>query len=296
MIDFDLDHLGLATHDLDRAADVYRRLGFTLTRKSTHQGPVPPHGETGPWGSGNYCIMLKRGYFELIGVTDPSLPHPMVAARLEKYAGLHIIALGCRDGDAQAAALRERMAGVAEPYDLVRDVPYGDGAREGRFRIYQIDEAALPEGDLFLIEHRSREVLWQPELMDHANDVTGLESVTICVSDPDQSRARFAALCGEDGVRQDGGVRFDLAAGSISLVDGAGLAARFPGAAPPCLPWVAAVAFAVADQDALRRRLADNGVPVNLGRDGAPWIAPHHGEGAIIEFRYNSIGAQAPRL
>ncbi len=203
-VDVELDHLGLATHDLDGARDVYRRLGFIPTAKSFHRGPVPPRGETGPWGSGNYCIMLERGYFELIGVTDANLPHPMVAARLDKYAGLHIIALGCRDGDAQAAVLRGRMAGVAEPYDLVRDVPYGDGAREACLRIYQIDDASLPEGDLFLIEHRSREVLWQPELLDHPNGVTGLRSVTICVGDLDRSRARVAALCGEDGVRTGG--------------------------------------------------------------------------------------------
>ena len=112
MIKIDLDHVGLATHDLDRGRDVFTRFGFTCTAKSTHQGPVPPHGETGSWGSGNYCIMLQRGYFELIGVTDPSLPHPMVAERLEKYAGLHIIALGCQDGDAVAEELRGRMSGV----------------------------------------------------------------------------------------------------------------------------------------------------------------------------------------
>ena len=283
----DLDHLGLATHDLDHGRDIYARLGFTLTAKSTHQGPVPPHGETGPWGSGNYCIMLKRGYYELIGVTDPNLPHPMVAARLEKYAGLHIIALGCEDGDAEAAALRERMAGVAEPYDLVRDVPYGakhGDVREGRFRIYQIDETALPEGDCFLIEHRSRDVLWQPDLMEHANGVTGLEGVTICVGDLDQSRARFAALCGKDGDDQDGGVLFDLAAGSISLLDEAALGMCYPGVAPPSLPWVAAVTFALDDRQALADLLAANGVPFNTGPGGNPWIAPDQAEGAIIEF------------
>lgn len=280
----DLDHVGLATHDLDRARDVYARFGFTCTAKSTHRGPVPPHGETGPWGSGNYCIMLGHGYFELIGVTDPSLPHPMVAARLENYAGLHIIALGCQDGDAAAADLRGRMAGVAAPYDLVRDVPYGDGAREGRFRIYQIDEEVLPEADCFLIEHRSRDVLWQEDLMQHANGVTGLAGVTLCVGDMDKSRARFAALCGRDGDYRDGAARFDLAAGSISLLDEAALAARYPGVTPPCLPWVGAVTFAVDDRQAVTDLLEANDVPFNVGQNGAPWIAPDHGEGAIIEF------------
>lgn len=284
----DLDHVGLASHDLDGARDVFTRLGFSCTAKSTHRGPVPPHGETGAWGSGNYCIMLERGYFELIGVTDASLPHPMVAARLDKYAGLHIVALGCRDGDAAAAALGGRMAGVAAPYDLVRDVPYGEGAREGRFRIYQIDKTALPEGDFFLIEHRSREVLWQPALLVHANGVTGLDGVTICVADLDQSRARFAALCGQDGEFGRGEARFDLSAGSISLLDEATLGLRYPGVTPPCLPWVAAVSFTVADRGAdrgaLSRLLAANGVSFQRRPDGAIWVAPDHAEGAIVAF------------
>ena len=78
--------------------------------------------------------------------------------------------------------------------------------------------------------------------------------------------------------------RFDLAAGSISLLDEAALGLYFPGVAPPCLPWVAAVTFAVDDRQALSGLLEANGVAVNPGREGAIWIAPDQGEGAVIEF------------
>ena len=40
MIDVDLDHVGLATPDLDRARAAYQRLGFRLTRRNSHVGPV----------------------------------------------------------------------------------------------------------------------------------------------------------------------------------------------------------------------------------------------------------------
>lgn len=284
----DLDHLGLATADLDAARDIYRRLGFTLTAKSTHQGPVPPHGETGAWGSGNYCMMFERGYFELIGVTDPALPHPLVASRLEKYAGLHIIALGCQDGDAEASALNNRAAGlVADQYELGRDVPQGvDGActREGRFRIYQIDDGIMPEADFFLVEHMTRDVLWQPALTTHANGVTGLRGVNILVDDVDRAGARFSPLFDQPGEGSQGALCFQLDSGSVSLIDGAALGLRYPGVVPPCTPWVAAVEFAVSDIEALTSLLADNGITATPTDDGAVWITPEQAAGAVVRF------------
>ena len=75
-----------------------------------------------------------------------------------------------------------------------------------------------------------------------------------------------------------------LAAGSISLLDEAALGMCYPGVAPPSLPWVAAVTFALDDRQALADLLAANGVPFNTGPGGNPWIAPDQAEGAIIEF------------
>ena len=287
MIDIDLDHVGLATADLDRARDAYRRLGFRLTRRSSHSGPVGEDGAVGPWGTGNHCAMFRRGYFELIGITDAALHHDHLAARLDKYGGLHLIALGCADGHGLAAALGARIDGVAAPYDFSRDVPHGDGAREAGFRIVQLDNDIWPDGDLFFIQHLSREVLWQPDLLDHPNGVTALAGVTICVADLAASRARFATLlddAGDGGGAAAGGeARFDLRAGWLALIDEAALAARYRGVTPPVLPWVAAVSFEVADRRGLADLLAANGVGAHHG-DGALWVAPDDAEGAVVEF------------
>ena len=284
MIDVDLDHAGLATPDLDRARAAYERLGFQLTRRSSHSGPVGDDGAVGPWGSGNHCAMFRRGYFELIGITDRLLPHDHVAERLAKYNGLHLVALGCADGHGLAAELGARIDGVATPYDFSRAVPYGEGAREGGFRIVQLDDDAFPDGDMFFIQHLSREVLWQADLLEHPNGVSGLAGVTICVADLAASRDRIATLLDGGGTEAGGAVRFDLRAGWLRLLDGAGLAARYPGVAPPLLPWVAAVEFSVADMVALAGLLAANGVRAQQS-DGALWVAPDQAEGAIVEFR-----------
>src|SRR5258708_12120581 len=45
--------------DLDKAAENWRRLGFTLSPRGTHSAKM---------GSGNYTIMLDPDYIELLGV------------------------------------------------------------------------------------------------------------------------------------------------------------------------------------------------------------------------------------
>ena len=42
----DLDHVGIAVHDLDAAAAQYRRLGFRLTPRGYHT--LPPGSSDGP--------------------------------------------------------------------------------------------------------------------------------------------------------------------------------------------------------------------------------------------------------
>lgn len=278
MIDVDLDHIGLATTDLDRARVVFERLGFLLTPKSFHAGPVGADGAYGPWGTGNHCAMFKRGYFELIGITDAALYHDHLIERLDRYAGLHLIALGSADSHGLARALDARIDGVATPYDFTRDVPFGDGAKEGSFRIVQLDGEAFPDGDMFFIQHLSRDVLWQPDLLSHPNGVTGLAGVTLCVADVAASRDRIAALL-------DGGAEGDcfcLAAGWVELIDQTTLGSRYPGVTPAALPWVAAVEFTVADIAALEDLLKGNGVPVTQGADGGLWV---EAEGAVVVFR-----------
>ena len=63
-----LDHVVInARDDMDRAADIYRRLGFTLTERGYHS-----------LGSMNHLAMFGTDYLELIavpkGATSPCFP------------------------------------------------------------------------------------------------------------------------------------------------------------------------------------------------------------------------------
>ena len=102
-----LDHVGIAVHDLDAAAEQFRRLGFQLTPRGYHTLPAKADGERPRVGSGNNCAMLERGYIELIGIVDPSYLGRL-RDDLARYEGLHIVAFGTRDSEATIQALRAR--------------------------------------------------------------------------------------------------------------------------------------------------------------------------------------------
>ena len=54
-----IDHLVLAVHDLEDAADVYTRMGFQVGARNRH-----------PWGTENRLIQFRSSFLELITVGD----------------------------------------------------------------------------------------------------------------------------------------------------------------------------------------------------------------------------------
>jgi catechol 2,3-dioxygenase-like lactoylglutathione lyase family enzyme len=276
---FALDHVALVVPDLDGAAAAYRKLGFRLTPKSSHRGALPS-GEVGPWGTGNYCAMFAKGYFEILGITDPTLPHDNVARRLAHYAGLHLIALGTQDARAASAELQAKgVPGVAAPIFVGRDVPYGDGTKLGRFAIAYLDETLYPEADFIIIEQQTPDILWQPQLLTHPNGVTALRSVTVVSDDAAATIARLIPVLGEPD-----GCGFALSPGRLHVVAAADAMARDPGAGrPEPVPKVIAVSFTVADLAETASVLNAGGVPF-AEDDRSVHIAPADAAGAFVDF------------
>ena len=54
-----IDHAVVVVRDIDKAAENWKRLGFTVSPRGTHSAKM---------GSGNYTIMLDPDYMELLGV------------------------------------------------------------------------------------------------------------------------------------------------------------------------------------------------------------------------------------
>jgi catechol 2,3-dioxygenase-like lactoylglutathione lyase family enzyme len=56
-----IDHTLIGVRDLEAARAAWRHLGFAVTPRGRHIG----------WGTGNYCVMFRDDYVELLGIVDP---------------------------------------------------------------------------------------------------------------------------------------------------------------------------------------------------------------------------------
>jgi len=287
LLDIELDHTGVAVRDLDAGQAAYARLGFTLTPRGFHSGAVVPGGPVEPWGSGNHCAMFEDGYLEIIGIVDPDL-HSTTKALLDRYEGAHIVAFGSGEADAAYGALSARFDGVRAPMRLERPAAFGPNDEEIRlaaFRNINLEPGACPEAKFIFIEHLTRDVLWQPHLMTHANTAIGLAEIGLCVSNVDAASERLGRLL--DLTPKDampGVVQFTLRRGKVYVMNKAGMQSWTPGVAPPCLPYVATIGFAVRDLDAARKHLADNSVSYTEHPYPAIWVGPQFTHGPVISF------------
>ncbi|OGA55013.1 MAG: hypothetical protein A3G24_25835 [Betaproteobacteria bacterium RIFCSPLOWO2_12_FULL_62_13] len=282
-----LDHAGVAVKDLDRGRQMYERLGFQLTARSMHRGSRTPGGPVEPWGSGNHCAMFREGYLEVIGLTDPAM-YSNVKALVARYEGAHMIAMGCDSADAAHAELKRRGVPVEAPRQLERDAAYGPAGNETRraaFRNMYFERDAYPEARLLYCEHLTRDVIWQPHLLDHPNGVIALRDVFVCAPDARTTAGKFASLF-ETAAEPagEGEWRLALARGAVWVMTPAAWAHRAPGAPTPPLPSPAGIGFRVASVAETRSLLANRGVEVHNGPDRGIWVGPADGCGAALYF------------
>jgi catechol 2,3-dioxygenase-like lactoylglutathione lyase family enzyme len=277
-----LDHVGIAVADLDAGAAQFERLGFQLTPRGYHTLPPPSPGALRPrTGTGNHCAMLRRGYLEIIGITDPDY-QGRLRADIARYQGLHIIAFGTEDAAAAAAALREAGLAAAGPRILERPIEEQGTERLAQFEIVDFPADLLPEGHFFAIRHGTPDILWKPERLSHPNGVAGLEALTIAVADPADFARRLGRCLGIEPAAEDGFL-LKLRAGIVRVVDGIWLARHLPGKTP-ALPYVAGIGLGTGDIGKTADLLKRNGVD-HQRRPDALLVFPAEACGAFIEFR-----------
>ena len=142
--------------------------------------------------------MFEKGYFEVMGLTDPNL-YSSALVMLEKYEGAHIVAFGSGEAENAYNVLSQRLNGVQPARRLERDAAFGvndEETRRAAFNNITVDPAVFPEAKLIFIEHETRDVPWQPHLMSHPNGAVSLAEVAMCVEDIGATCAKLGALFG----------------------------------------------------------------------------------------------------
>ena len=174
--------------ELDKAAENWKRLGFTISPRGTHSAHM---------GSGNYTIMFDPDYMELLGVLTETEHNAPARAFLAKHGdGIERVAFTAVDSAAGAEEIRARGFAPIGPTDFERPVTMPDGkVSAAKFRTFQWPTAEAPGGvRIFACQHKTRETVWIPELMKHANGAKRLRQVLIATPEPAKDAAHLGRM------------------------------------------------------------------------------------------------------
>lgn len=193
-----VDHVFLLVNDLDKSAEQYRRLGFTLSPRGLHSKEK---------GSANYTIMFPDDYFELLGMVAETEGNIHLREKLSAQGeGLHAIA--CRIDSAEKAKSELAALGIetGEVGKFSRPVELPNGS-EGvaAFETVSFADSEVPQGMVFMCQHLTRDTVWVPELLEHANGAKGLAAIVVISANPQASAKGFARLFAEGKVSEDNG-------------------------------------------------------------------------------------------
>ena len=143
-----IDHVVIAVADLAQSADIYRRLGFTLSPKGIHSAAL---------GTANHTIMLREDYFELLAVVAPTERNTHWRQVITEGGGLAGMAMTTREP--HAARDHWLAAGLAPetPIKFSRTVARPDGSTlEARFEVVSLDDITGTGLRLFVCSQPTR--------------------------------------------------------------------------------------------------------------------------------------------
>jgi len=245
--DLCVDHLAHFVPDLDAAARLLDELGLAST-------PVSHHRISGkPSGTSNRCVMLERGYLEILCPTLDTPHAQRVRGLMARYDGVHLACFGTPD----AAFEHQRLAAHGfepEPMvDLSRTLENGE---QLRFRVVYVAPGKMPEGRVQYCEHLTPEHLWKDEYVNPLS----LEEIYVVADDPAETAARWAEFAGLLPRPEDGMVALETARGKI-LVGTRAVLSPLLGDVPPA-PGIAGYRLGCGSAGHMAERCAMAGAQV----------------------------------
>lgn len=279
-----LDHVVHAVHDLDGAADFYRRLGFTVGARNRH-----------PWGTDNHIVQFPGFFLELLTVAEPGKIIEATARQfsfgaylrdwLREREGLAMLVLESRDAAADREAFARARIGDFELFRFERQGRKPDGAAmKVAFSLAFAADAAADAG-FFVYQQHMPENFWNSVLQAHANSVTAVKSAVMVAGNPDRHVAFLSSFTGVEPQQTPDGVRFATPRGAIDVMSAAQYRHQFVVEAPPLSAGarIAALRFAAASMPTAFAQLRAGGVePIVHGEQLV--VDPENGLGAVLCF------------
>lgn len=271
-----LDHVVVATRDLDTAGAAWRKLGFTLSSRGTHS----PH-----IGSANYTIVFGDDYIELLGILTETPHNRLTTAFLTQREGIERAAFTTDDAVAGLAELVARGIGGSGPLAFARPVELpGGGTTEARFNTFNWPAGDAPAGlRIFACQHLTPEAVWIPALRRHANGATRLAAVEIVAADPRAAAAHLSRLIDRPGTDAGGG-SYRVASGGTRadflFHDATAFARRYPEQVRTGAPAEGTAALVIVTDDLAKPRE----IVGVVAHDGALSVPAAQASGVIVSF------------
>ena len=280
-----LDHIVHAVHDLDAAADLYRRLGFTVGARNRHA-----------WGTHNNIVQLPGFFVELLTVAEPeklgtdgfsALFGTFNRLFLKQQEGLSLLILESANAVADVADFRAAKIGVSDAMRFEREAKRPDGSTvKVGFSLAFARDPQAPQIGFAACQQHFPENFWNPAFQQHANTVSGVAGVVLVAENPSDHHIFLSAMSGvRDLHATSSGLTATTPRGDIKAMDPAAFRSHF-GTAPPDVSAgarLAALRFRVRDRAALTAALAAGGI-TSASHMGSTVIAPEHAMGASLVF------------
>ena len=271
-----LDHVVInARDDMDHAADVYTRLGFSLTERGYHS-----------LGSMNHLAMFGTDYLELIAI-----PKGATSGRLDLLefpSGLNGLVFGSEDSAVTYESLAKVGVPVDPPVEFTRPVKVGGEMKDARFRTVRMKAGVVPYGRVYYCHHFTRDVVWRDEWRHHANGTVAVVRALIVEPDPAAASKLYADMFGKENVRDiKGGKSVVVGNSTFDIVTEAELKAQFGDAVPDPQgrkAYMAGLTFRTVSVDKAARALQAGKIGGVVQSAGRLVVPAKQALNAVLEF------------
>lgn len=271
-----LDHVVInARDDMDHAADLYTRLGFSLTERGYHS-----------LGSMNHLAMFGTDYLELIAI-----PKGATSGRLDLLEfpnGLNGLVFGSEDSAVTYDSLAKVGVPVDPPVEFTRPVKVGGEMKDARFRTVRMKAGVVPYGRVYYCHHFTRDVVWRDEWRHHANGTVAVVRALIVEPDPAAASKLYADMFGEENVRDiKGGKSVVVGNSTFDIVTEAELKAQFGDAVPDAQgrkAYMAGLTFRTVSVDKAARALQAGKIGGVVQSAGRLVVPAKQALNAVLEF------------
>ena len=284
-----LDHIVHAVGDLDAAAELYRRVGFTVGARNMH-----------PWGTENHLVQLPGFFIEIVTVARPELLDRDVEHRelaklfgafnrdaIARGDGFSILNLESRAIAADISALAAAGIGCSEELRFSRQGTQPDGSKVTvGFSLGFARDETSPHVAFAVAQQHNPQAFWNDAFQSHANSAQSVLGAVLIADNPTDHHIFLSAFTGERELHStSAGIAARTPRGDVEIIEPVAFRDRFgvTVAAEGEGMTLAGLRIGVARPDALEATAAKGGVGLHRHL-GAIVAGPETAFGATLIF------------